>query len=46
MTRSLEIITASATEATITIAVAADSPPVKVRNARKSCPAESGRAST
>ncbi len=46
MTRSLETMIDSATLATITMAVAADRPPMKAAMARKSWPLSSGSDST
>ncbi len=46
ITRSFEIMIASATDSTITMAVAADNPPMKAIRARICEPAESGSAST
>jgi hypothetical protein len=46
MTRSLEIMIDSATLATITMAVAAESPPMKANMASMSWPCSSGSDST
>ena len=46
MTRSLEIMIDSATLSTITMAVAADSPPMKAAMASTSWPLNKGREST
>ena len=46
MIRSFEIMMESATVSTITIAVAAESPPTKATSAKVSCPENSGRDRT
>ena len=46
ITRSLETMMAMATDSTITMAVAAESPPTKASRAMVSKPAASGTAST
>jgi hypothetical protein len=46
MTRWLEIMIATATESTITMAVAAERPPRKAMSAMVPAPSRSGRAST
>ena len=46
ITKSLETITASATHSTITIAVAADSPPMNTITLSQDCRASIGSAST
>ncbi len=46
MTRSFEIMMESATLSTMTIAVAAERPPMKAASARRSCPASSGTERT
>ncbi len=46
MTRSFEIMIDSATLATITIAVAADRPPMKASTASRSAPCASGSDTT
>ncbi len=46
MTRSLPTMMDSATESTMTMAVAADRPPRKASTVRTSAPADMGRSST